>query len=460
MAEWLHPDDRAGHGRQMHAALAADGPTNTEFRVVWPDGTVRWLASRSTPVRDENGRTHARIGINWDITDARNAAAARQERLLVQRESQAKSRFLARISHELRTPLNAVLGFSQLLLAENPPGAVPDPTTWRSRVQHVQASGEHLLALIDDVLELSSLDSGELRLSLQPVVLAALIDTTLPLVEWQAQAHGVTLALGRIEGCVLADPVRLRQVLLNLLSNGIKYNQSGGRVTVTAQAEGDWIKLRVEDTGRGLTPSQMRHLFEPFNRLGAERESIAGTGIGLAIVQASVQHMGGTVQVSSAPGAGSVFELNLQRSEPAEAIPAGIAAVETSPPTPLAQGRQLLYIEDNELNLLIVSEVVRQRPSLQFLSAETGAQGLALARAHRPALILLDMQLPDIDGHEVLRQLRADAGTADIRCIALSANAMPEDIRHARAAGFDDYWTKPLDIRAFQQALDGLFGPE
>ncbi|OYU68517.1 MAG: hybrid sensor histidine kinase/response regulator, partial [Burkholderiales bacterium PBB5] len=269
MAVWLHPDDRAGHGRQMHAALTADGPTNTEFRVVWPDGTVRWLASRSTPVRDETGRTHARIGINWDITDARNAAAARQERLLAQRESQAKSRFLARISHELRTPLNAVLGFSQLLLAENPPGAAPDPTTWRSRVQHVQASGEHLLALIDDVLELSSLDSGELRLSLQPVPLAPLVATTLPLVDWQARAHGVTLALGAIEGCALADPVRLRQVLLNLLSNGIKYNQSGGRVTVSAEADGSWIKLRVQDTGRGLTPSQLRHLFEPFNRLGA-----------------------------------------------------------------------------------------------------------------------------------------------------------------------------------------------
>ena len=459
MLEWLHPDDRAGHGHQMHAALAADGPTNTEFRVVWPDGTVRWLASRSTPVRDESGRTQARIGINWDITDARNAASARQERLLAQRESQAKSRFLARISHELRTPLNAVLGFSQLLLAENPPGATPDPATWRSRVQHVQASGEHLLALIDDVLELSSLDSGELKLSLQAVPLAPLVDTTLPLVEWQARAHGVTLDVAGVEGHALADPVRLRQVLLNLLSNGIKYNRQGGRVTVSAVADGGWVRLRVEDTGRGLTPEQLRHLFEPFNRLGAERETVSGTGIGLAIVQASVQHMGGTVQVRSAPGAGSVFELNLQRSQPPSAMPPPLLAGAPMPPAPLADDRQLLYIEDNELNLLIVSEVVRQRPGLKFLSADTGALGLALAREHLPALILLDMQLPDIDGHEVLRQLRADAATAQIRCIAVSANAMPEDIRSARAAGFDDYWTKPLDIRAFQRALDALFGP-
>ncbi|MBC7728907.1 MAG: PAS domain-containing protein, partial [Microbacteriaceae bacterium] len=160
MQDWLHPADRDGHVRHLKSALDGDSPTNQEFRVVWPDGRVRWLASRSTPVRDENGRTVRRIGINWDVTDARQTAAIRQERLLAQRESQAKSRFLARISHELRTPMNAVLGFSQLLLAETAPGQAPDPATWRRRVEHVQASGEHLLALIDDVLELSSLESG------------------------------------------------------------------------------------------------------------------------------------------------------------------------------------------------------------------------------------------------------------------------------------------------------------
>ena len=468
MLAWLHPADRDTYSRNLQSALQGDAPTNIEFRVVLPDGSLRWLASRSTPVRDEQGRTVRRIGINWDVTDVRNAAAVREERQLAQRESQAKSRFLARISHELRTPLNAVLGFSQLLMAE---GA--DPATWPRRVAHIQASGEHLLALIDDVLDLSSLQSGELPLSLQPVALAPLAETSLPLVELLARDHGIGLQLGPLDGWVLADPVRLRQVLLNLLSNAIKYNRPGGSVTVSATPDAGWLLLRVEDTGRGLDAEQISHLFEPFNRLGVEREGIAGTGIGLAIVQASVQHMGGTVRVRSVPGQGSCFELSLQQVRaPAAAAVAGAAAIDPDPangqagplPTPLhaapvLAGKRLLYVEDNEVNLLIVSELVRGRSDLEFLSAVDGGSGVACAQAHRPALILLDMQLPDMDGHEVLRRLRADPLTADIRCIALSANAIPDDIRRAREAGFDDYWTKPLDLRAFMRAMDRLFGP-
>ena len=481
MLAWLHPADRDPYSRHTQAALDRDAPTNTEFRVVLPDGSVRWLASRSTPVRDEQGHTVRRIGINWDITDVRNAAAVREERQLAQRESQAKSRFLARISHELRTPLNAVLGFSQLLLAE---GAGPDPAIWRRRVAHIQASGEHLLALIDDVLDLSSLQSGELPLSLQPVALAPLAQTSLPLVELLARDHGVGLHLGPLDGWALADPVRLRQVLLNLLSNAIKYNRPGGSVTVSATSDAGWLLLRVEDTGRGLDAEQISHLFEPFNRLGMEREGIAGTGIGLAIVQASVQHMGGTVRVRSVPGQGSCFELSLQQVRAPTAAPAAPAApatpatgaiaatptdpaggqVEQAAAGPAAPhrpaGKRLLYIEDNEVNLLIVSELVRSRSDIEFLSAADGGSGLACAQAQLPALILLDMQLPDMDGHAVLRRLRADPLTADIRCIALSANAMPDDIRRAREAGFDDYWTKPLDLRAFMRAMDRLFGPE
>ncbi len=476
MRAWLHPADLEGYARQLQAALRDDGPTNTEFRVVWPDGTLRWLASRSTPVRDETGTTVRRIGINWDITDARNAEAARQDRLLAQREHQAKARFLARISHELRTPLNAVLGFSQLLLADTAEGQAPDPATWRNRVQQVQASGEHLLALIDDVLELSSLESGELPLSLQPVALAPLVQASLPLVELVAQQQRVTLHLGALDGWVLADPVRLRQVLLNLLSNAIKYNHPGGRVTVRAQAQDGWCLLQVQDTGCGLSEAQLQHLFEPFNRLGAERDGPAGTGIGLAIVQAAVQHMGGTVQVRSAPGEGSVFELALQLCappEPAPPVPAPPvpASPVPAPPMPaagsaLAQavpvaggGRPLLlYIEDNAVNMLVMRELLRQRPDLDFAGAVDGASGLAAARQLQPALILLDMQLPDTDGHAVLRALRADPATAGIRCIAVSANAMPEDMQTARAAGFDDYWTKPLDLAALLRALAQLFG--
>jgi hypothetical protein len=456
MMAWVHPADREPQLRRMNAAMRNDVPTHSEFRVVLPDGSVRWLASRATPVRDEQGRTVRRIGINWDVTDARNAAAEREERQLAQRENQAKSRLLARVSHELRTPLNAVLGFTQLMLADER----PDPATWRRQVAHVQASGEHLLALIDDVLELSSLESGELPMSLQPVALRPLVETSLPLVEMLTRRHGVTMRLGELSGWALADPVRLRQVLLNLLSNAIKYNRPGGQVTVSALPQAGWLLLRVEDTGQGMSEQHLRHLFEPFNRLGREGDDIAGTGIGLAIVHAAVQQMGGGVQVRSTPGQGSCFELNLQMAESPQAPPQHAAPAQVPVPTPpLPAGGLVVYIEDNELNLLIVEQMMLRRPDLHFDSAPDGKQGLALVRARKPALLLLDMQLPDIDGHEVLQRLRAEPDTAGIHCIALSANAMPEDIRRAREAGCADYWTKPLDLRAFMASLDALFGP-
>ena len=450
---WLHPDDRASQVQRMDAAVRAGATLTSEFRVVWPDGTLRWLASSSSSLRDARGRTVGRVGINWDVTDAHNAAAAHQQQMLARHQSQAKSRFLARISHELRTPLNAVLGFSQLLLAE---GSEADSATWRRRVQHVQASGEHLLALIDNVLELSSLESGELPLSLQPVALAGLVETSLPLVELLAAQHAVSLHLGALDGWALADPVRLRQVLLNLLSNAIKYNQPGGQVRVSAESLDGWLLLRVQDTGRGLDAEQISHLFEPFNRLGMDSEGIAGTGIGLAIVQASVRHMGGTVQVHSQPGQGSCFEVCLQAT-PAPRPTSANTTTLLPLPQPTAGGR-LLYIEDNEVNLLIVSELVKRRSDIEFSAAADGSSGLAAALALQPDLILLDMQLPDMDGHAVLRQLRANPATAGIRCIAVSANAMPEDIRNARRNGFDDYWTKPLELQSFMRALDRLFG--
>ncbi len=462
MLQWVHPDDRAQIVASTGPMLGSGLPLSSEFRVVWPDGTVRRLASRSTPVRDGTGQVVGRIGINWDVTEAHEAATARQERLLAQRESQAKSRFLARISHELRTPLNAVIGFSQLLLA----GSSADTAAWRRQVEHVRSAGEHLLTLINDVLDLSSLESGELPLLLQPVAVANLVRTTLPLLHTQAQAAGVQLRLGRLEGTASADPMRLRQVLINLLSNAIKYTRRGGEVEVDASPFDGELRLAVRDTGLGLTEAQLAHLFEPFNRLGREQQGIEGTGIGLAIVHASVQRMGGRITVSSRPGEGSCFEVWLPLADPGARAPAaadpaldaaepiGAAAEDPAPERP-----RLLYIEDNPVNLLIVSELLRQRPDLRLDTAVNGREGLALARRHHPTLVLVDMQLPDIDGLEVLRRLRADPATAALRCVAVSANAMPDDIRIALDHGFDDYWTKPLDLARLMDALNAIFGP-
>ena len=449
-----HPDDVDAVKRELREAAFNTHPTSYEFRVVWPDGSVRWLASRSTPAPDANGHSHRRIGVNWDVTEAKNAEVNRREREVALSESKAKSEFLSRMSHELRTPLNAVLGFAQLLLISKD-ALQPQQ---RNKLAHIQSAGEHLLALIDDVLDLSSLDSDQLKLDVQAVPLAAVLHEALPLVESLARAHGVTIHADTLSGVAIGDRTRLRQMMLNLLSNAIKYNRPQGRVTVSSQLTDKDVSLLVQDTGRGMTEDQLAHLFEPFNRLGMEREDIEGTGIGLAVVKALATRMQGEVSVSSQPGVGSTFAVRLPRApdQPTQDR-AAAPTVAMAAPHPRQRKGTLLYIEDNPVNVLLVEELVRMRPGLRLESAVTGLAGVARAAALLPDLVLIDIQLPDIDGFEVLRHLQQQAQTAHIPCIALSANAMQADIARATAAGFSDYWTKPIDFSSFLAALDQRF---
>jgi PAS domain S-box-containing protein len=459
----VHPDDLETIKREYQASAREKRPASGQFRVRWPDGSWHWLATRSMPIFDDNAVEVRRIGVNWDITQAREAEQALQERVLAQRESRAKSRFLARMSHELRTPLHAVIGFAQLMLTDSSLSLRGEP---REQLRHIHAAGEHLLALVNDVLDLSSLDTGEIKLDPQVLDLRTLYDDAAPMVAALAAEHGVQLTRRNLDHEVWADPTRLRQVLLNLLTNAIKYNRRGGSVQVQARRLGEHVTLSVRDTGRGMTSEQLAHAFEPFNRLGLESKGIEGTGIGLAIVKANVERMGGSVHVQSTPGAGSVFEVRLPCPTitlPADATTAAamtwsLRAGSAAQPAQRTPGGRLLYIEDNPINALIVRELVAQRGNLTLDEADDGASGVDRARSAQPDLILLDMQLPDIDGLEVLRRLRADPSTASIPCIALSANAMPEDIQLALGAGFADYWTKPLDFRVFLGTLDTLFG--
>ena len=459
---WVHADDREAARRTNRDAALEPGVSYHEFRVVLADGSERWLASRSNAICDEAGNPVRRVGVNWDITDRRTAEAVRRERELAQLESQAKSKFLARMSHELRTPLNAVLGFAQLMLAEDP-GDSDSLLSRRRRLEHVRAAGEHLLHLINDVMDLSSLEGGEVRIALEPVALAPLIEATLPLLEPQRREQDVEIVTGALDAVALADATRLRQVLLNLLSNAIKYNRRGGRVVIDTLQRGGNVLLRVTDTGRGLTDQQMLHLFEPFNRLGIEHEGIEGTGIGLAIVKALVERMGGSVHVDSTLGEGSRFELRLADASGRPARAPGPPAAGLRPAPRAAAGAApsgtLLYIEDNPVNAQIIAELIARRADLRLHIADDGLSGVAKALALKPDLVLLDMQLPDIDGHEVLRRLRSQPATAAIPVIALSANAMPDDIDRALRAGMSDYWTKPLDFGAFMASIEVLFGP-
>ena len=437
----LHPDDREFVIDASTEQREDAGSTAYEFRIRLPDGRYRWLASRSAPLTDTDGRTQRRVGVNWDITESKNAEMARQQALLAERESQAKSRFLSRMSHELRTPLNAVLGFTQLLQLEARDDLEPRQ---RERLDHIRAAGEHLLALIDDALDLSSLQTGALQLDLRAVPLDALVAQTLPRIADLARSHEVTLAAGPLALTLRADAGRLRQVLQTLLDNAVRHNVPGGSVSLEARADGAQALLIVSDTGRGMNAAQLAQLFEPFSDRDPSAET-GGSGIGLAIARALVVGMGGTLVARSQPGRGTTFEIRLPRlDEP--------PATSTEP-----RAGQLLYIEDNPVNVMLVEQLVRSLSGLQIASEATGAGGVARARVLRPDLILVDMQLPDFDGYEVLRRLRAAPETASIRCIALSANAMPEDIDRALLAGFDDYWTKPIKFKAFLLALERIF---
>jgi PAS domain S-box-containing protein len=457
----VHPDDH-GHVLDARPELSASAQgTAYEFRVRWPDGQYRWLASRSAPLFDGLGRVVRRVGVNWDITDHKNAELARQQALLAERESQAKSQFLARMSHELRTPLNAVLGFTQLLQLEarQRPGASDQDQL--DKLSHIRAAGEHLLALINDALDLSSLEAGTLKLDLRPVSMALAVARALPLVEEPAAARRITVRTGRLDGSALADHTRLHQVLLNLLSNAVKYNRIGGEVIVESTLAASHVRLRVRDTGRGMNAGQLAHLFEPFNRLGLDHDGIEGSGIGMTIARALVEGMGGRIGVTSEAGRGTEFEVVLPQAgaeavataRPAERRALDAMAEIVSAPQPGKRSGQVLYIEDNSVNVLLVEALIGHLPGVHIVSELTGAAGVARARSQRPDLILIDMQLPDFDGFEVLRQLRTHPETAAISCVALSANAMPEDIARALANGFDDYWTKPIRFKEFLGAM-------
>jgi signal transduction histidine kinase/CheY-like chemotaxis protein len=449
---YIHPADREGVlAAQVGQVL--DGKTwHNVFRVQWPDGQVRWITSQSVPLVDEYGRPDGPIGVNWDSTEAQRSAEAARDREVAVAESHAKSQAMSRISHELRTPLNAVLGFTQLLRAGQ-----GDPERQALWLAHIENAGRHLLALIDDVLELSSAEVGELRLASVAVPCAEVLDAALPLVAGLAQQQGIALRRLTVEGVVLADPVRLRQVLINLLSNAIKYNRPGGEVRIWSRVSGRSVALHVADTGRGIEPERLRNAFEPFNRLGAEVTGVEGSGLGLSIVKALVEHMGGQVEAHSRLGEGSEFIVTL----PAAAVAADRAFSAADATTPTAgplRAAQVLYIEDNPVNALLVQEMLKHRPAITLLVADDGTSGVRRARECVPDLMLVDMQLPDIDGHAVLRALRADPLTAGIRCVALSASATPDDIEAARAAGFTDYWTKPIELRQFLAGIDGLLG--
>ncbi|MEW6759446.1 MAG: ATP-binding protein [Pseudomonadota bacterium] len=370
--------------------------------------------------------------------------------------NQAKSAFLSSMSHELRTPLNAILGFAQILTSDSLPSTLEQKKEFAN---HILKSGRHLLTLINEILDLAKVESGTVTLSMEPVALADTLQETRTMVEPIAAGRGVRVLYPDVPGAVvLADRTRLKQVLLNLLSNAVKYNREAGAVVLSCEQVGPTrIRLSVQDTGAGLDADQVASLFQPFNRLGQEGGQQEGTGIGLVVTKRLVELMGGEIGVTSSPGVGSVFWIELATTAPlAPHAPESAVEQPEDVQTLPSEGEPhlILYVEDNPANLRLVEEIVRFRQDLRLLSAPDGHMGLSLARAHQPEIILMDLNLPGMSGIEVLRQLRADPLTSDIPVIALTANAMQRDIERGQAAGFNRYLTKPIDIDRFTEAIN------
>ena len=450
----VHPDDLA----QVHESekrAEQTGRHEVVHRIVRPDGTVRHVQELGQMETDAAGKRVRMTGTVQDVTErveVEQALLALSEE--AERANRAKSDFLSSMSHELRTPMNAVLGFGQLMEYD-----ATLPEVHRDSVQEILGAGRHLLELINEVLDLAKVESGHIDLSLEPVEVCPVVEECLSLVTSLADKREIQLSHKGLKGAaVRADRTRLKQVLLNLLSNAIKYNRDAGSVRIEVKLEGtDRLRIRVIDTGPGIPAGRRAELFQPFNRLAAAHSEIEGTGIGLTITRRIVEMMGGIVDVESEVGVGSIFwiELPLESAPAAGNVHAGAAGDGgASLPHIEAVQHTVLYIEDNPANIKLVAQILGRRSHIHLLTAHTSELGIELALARRPELILLDINLPGMDGYQVLEVFKADARLQAIPVVAITANAMTRDIERGKAAGFVDYLTKPLDVRHFQQVVD------
>jgi PAS domain S-box-containing protein len=397
-----------------------------------------------------------------DVTDRKRLDQVLQEKnvelesakSVAEKANRAKSDFLSGMSHELRSPLNAILGFAQLMESDSPP---PPPSQMENITQILQA-GWHLLKLINEILDLAKIESGKVPMSSEPVSLIDVMRDCQAIMESQAQQRGIRITFPQVDSTwfVHADQTRVKQVLINLISNAIKYNCEQGTVEVTCNASAPRrIRVSIRDTGAGLSPEELAQLFQPFNRLRQEAGDEEGTGIGLVVAKQLVELMGGEIGVESTVGAGSVFWFELAS---ADAPQLAVEVVDSAAPAEIQvqEGmplRTLLYVEDNPANLRLVEQIIARRSDLRLLTAVNGRLGIEAALASHPEMILMDINLPDINGFEALKILRENPETAHIPVVALSANAMPRDIEKGMAAGFFRYLTKPIKIMEFTDML-------
>jgi signal transduction histidine kinase/AmiR/NasT family two-component response regulator len=427
-----------------------------ELTYICKDGSRFPAIVSITALRDDYGDIIGYLLIGADNSIRKQVELELHDAMAVaEKANLAKSDFLSSMSHELRTPLSAILGFAQLIESGS-----PSPTVSQRRsVDQILKAGWYLLDLINEILDLAVIESGKLSLSLEPISLAEVLNECRAMIEPQAHKRGISVRFPWFEvPCfVKADRTRVKQVLINLLTNAIKYNKVGGAVVVDCvENVPGRTRISVQDNGEGLSTDQLMQLFQPFNRLGQEASLEEGTGIGLVVCKRLIELMGGAIGVESTVGTGSVFWLELNLTDE-RAVAADVVEPVTVPQVKVQANallRSVLYVEDNPANLMLVEDLMARRSDIRLLSARDGISGIEIARASLPDVILMDINLPGISGIRALRILADDPTTAHIPVVALSANAMPRDIEKGMEAGFYRYLTKPIKVNEFMETLD------
>ena len=465
----VHPDDRA-KVRESEKRAEQTGRHDVVHRIVQPDGTVRHVHELARAETDEAGNLRQMIGTVQDITyQVKAEQALIDAREEAENANRAKSQFLSSMSHELRTPMNAIMGFGQLLKMEKEPPLTPSQ---EENVDEIVKASHHLMALINEVLDLAKIEAGRIDFSIEAIVVDEVINESVQLISPLAQRRGIEISLtqngvaisaeqlAQQHLAVRADQTRLKQVLLNLLSNAVKYNSDNGRIIIDCDlVNAEQTRISITDTGAGLSLEQRTQLFKAFSRLGAEQTDIEGTGIGLVITKNIVELMGGSIGIDSQPGKGSTFWIELPSDSLRQAQKILPIKTETTSHESRAAKKYehtVLYIEDNPANLRLVAQVLARRSNIHLWSAHEPLLGLDLAAEHKPDLILLDVNLPGMDGYGVLKHLRQREETRHTPVIAISANAMPRDIGKGLEAGFDGYITKPINVVDLLHAIDGV----
>jgi PAS domain S-box-containing protein len=442
----VHPDDVAAIKESERQAFANRARHSVDHRILMPDGEVRWVHEEGMVILDDADKIVGFSGTIQDITERKHI----EQKLLqakedAERASHAKSEFLSRMSHELRTPMNAILGFAQILDLE-----LDDNS--RQYVQEISQAGDHLLVLIDELLDLGRIESGRMAIVLTNVDLFQVLSQAIKIVKPLVLQNKLTMHNNVNEKpMVIVDAMRLRQILVNLLSNAAKYNSTEGEISISLQSCPEArVRLLITDCGTGIAADNIPDLFVPFERLGAEKSSIDGTGIGLALARQLSELMGCDLGFESKVGQGSTFWVEMPRAD-YDREKEDAMENESTQMTDMAC--KVLYIEDNPANLRLVEAMLKTHKDITLLSANNGQFGLELAQQYLPDIILLDIQLPDMDGYKVLNALREHIETRDIPAIAISADAMPLDVEKGLKAGFREYLTKPVKIEEVVRAI-------